>query len=101
PESRSHADATLTFGGLKAELIDPRSARFTGPVHVVDIGLGLSAEAAVAELLDSADLDTEFPRPGPESHKYSRGVIGVVAGSREYPGAGVLTTGAAVGTAPG
>lgn len=101
PESRIHADATLTFGGLKAELIDPRSARFTGPVHVVDIGLGLSAEAAVAELLAPEDLATEFPRPGPESHKYSRGVIGVVAGSREYPGAGVLTTGAAVGTAPG
>lgn len=101
PDSRIHADATLTFGGLKAELIDPRSARFTGPVRVVDIGLGLDSETAVAELLDSGDLDAEFPRPGPESHKYSRGVLGIVAGSREYPGAGVLTTGAAVSTGPG
>ncbi|MEL7583136.1 bifunctional ADP-dependent NAD(P)H-hydrate dehydratase/NAD(P)H-hydrate epimerase [Brevibacterium sp. LS14] len=101
PDSRVHADATLTFGGLKAELIDPRSARFTGPVRVVDIGLGLDSETAVAELLDSGDLAAEFPRPGPESHKYSRGVLGIVAGSREYPGAGVLTTGSAVNTGPG
>lgn len=99
--TRIHADATLTFGGLKAELIDPRTADFTGDIHLVDLGLPLDADAAVAELLDPDDLSAEFPRPRPESHKYSRGVLGIVAGSRDFPGAGVLTAGAAVNAAPG
>ena len=99
--TRIHADDTLTFGGLKAELIDPRTADFTGDIHLVDLGLPLDADAAVAELLDPDDLSAEFPRPRPESHKYSRGVLGIVAGSRDFPGAGVLTAGAAVNAAPG
>jgi hydroxyethylthiazole kinase-like uncharacterized protein yjeF len=32
----------------------------------------------------------------PTSHKYSRGIVGVIAGSNEYPGAAVLTTGGAL-----
>ena len=31
-----------------------------------------------------------LPQPGRRSHKYSRGVLGVVAGSQRYPGAAVL-----------
>ncbi|MDN6747084.1 MAG: NAD(P)H-hydrate dehydratase, partial [Brevibacterium sp.] len=95
-EDRLHADHTVTFGGLKTELIDPRVAAFTGTVHVVDIGLGLDENRATAELVDTADLNADFPRPQPEGHKYSRGVVGILAGSEEYPGAGVLTTTSAV-----
>ncbi|MDN6605844.1 NAD(P)H-hydrate dehydratase, partial [Brevibacterium sp.] len=95
-EDRIHADHTVTFGGLKTELIDPRVAAFTGTVHVVDIGLGLDENRATAELVDTADLNADFPRPQPEGHKYSRGVVGILAGSEEYPGAGVLTTTSAV-----
>ncbi|GAA1631781.1 MULTISPECIES: bifunctional ADP-dependent NAD(P)H-hydrate dehydratase/NAD(P)H-hydrate epimerase [Brevibacterium] len=101
PDSRIHADATLTFGGLKADLVDPRAAAFTGAVDVVDIGLDLDPAEAVAEVLDIGDLIAEFPRPVAADHKYSRGVLGVVAGSAMYPGAGVLTSGAAVNTAAG
>ncbi len=31
-----------------------------------------------------------LPRPTPDAHKYTRGVVGVRAGSEQYPGAGVL-----------
>ena len=34
--------------------------------------------------------------PGPADDKYSQGVVGVIAGSARYPGAGVLCAGAAV-----
>ena len=34
--------------------------------------------------------------PGPASDKYSQGVVGIAAGSADYPGAAVLCTGAAV-----
>lgn len=95
-EDRIHADHTVTFGGLKAELIDPRVAAFTGTVHLVDIGLELHENQATAEVVDTDDLNAGFPRPEPDGHKYSRGVVGILAGSEEYPGAGVLTTTSAV-----
>ncbi|MBM6589014.1 NAD(P)H-hydrate dehydratase [Brevibacterium sp. RIT 803] len=95
-DGRIHADHTVTFGGLKAELIDPRVAAFTGTVHLVDIGLELHENQATAEVVDTDDLNADFPRPQPDGHKYSRGVVGILAGSEEYPGAGVLTTTSAV-----
>jgi hydroxyethylthiazole kinase-like uncharacterized protein yjeF len=100
-ETRLHADRTVTFGGLKAELVDPRVNEFTGSIDVIDIGLGLDTGLAFAELLDSDDLVTDFPRPDAAGHKYSRGVVGVLAGSEDYPGAGVLTTTSAVNTGAG
>jgi len=39
--------------------------------------------------------------PTDQDHKYTRGVLGVVTGSRQYPGAAVLTTAAAVATGLG
>lgn len=100
-EQRLHADRTVTFGGLKSELVDPRAAAFTGPIDVIDIGLDLDPDLAAAELLDSADLVADFPRPEPSGHKYSRGITGVLAGSEDYPGAGVLTTTSAVSAGAG
>ncbi|WP_420096372.1 bifunctional ADP-dependent NAD(P)H-hydrate dehydratase/NAD(P)H-hydrate epimerase [Brevibacterium sediminis] len=100
-EKRLHADRTVTFGGLKAELIDPRVDEFIGTIDVIDIGLGLDPRSAAAELLDHDDLVTGFPRPDETGHKYSRGVTGVLAGSEDYPGAGVLTTTSAVNTGAG
>jgi hydroxyethylthiazole kinase-like uncharacterized protein yjeF len=100
-EKRLHADRTVTFGGLKAELIDPRVDEFIGTIDVIDIGLGLDPSSAAAELLDHDDLVTGFPRPDETGHKYSRGVTGVLAGSEDYPGAGVLTTTSAVNTGAG
>ncbi|MCX6430821.1 MAG: NAD(P)H-hydrate dehydratase [Actinobacteria bacterium] len=39
--------------------------------------------------------------PSPDDDKYSRGVLGVIAGSPEYPGAAILTTSAALQTGLG
>ncbi|WP_166973174.1 NAD(P)H-hydrate dehydratase [Brevibacterium atlanticum] len=100
-DQRLHADRTVTFGGLKSELVDPRVTAFTGSIDVIDIGLDLDPELADSELLDSADLAADFPRPEPTGHKYSRGITGVLAGSEDYPGAGVLTTTSAVNAGAG
>ncbi len=40
-------------------------------------------------------------RPTERDHKYTRGVLGVVTGSRQYPGAAVLTCAAALATGLG
>lgn len=52
--------------------------------------LDLSLPAAALERLDQDDLLRHWPRPGRSDHKYSRGVLGVVAGSTAYPGAAQL-----------
>lgn len=88
------ADVTVTFGGAKPGLLLPPASRRAGRVQVVDLGLPLPERPAVARLAD-ADVADLWPVPGPEDHKYSRGVLGVVAGTPAYPGAAVLTVSAA------
>ena len=80
--------ATVTFGTHKvAHLVDP-AARAAGTVHLVDIGLDLP-DADVAAL-QADDVAALLPVPEPAAHKYTRGVVGVRAGSAQYPGAAVL-----------
>jgi ADP-dependent NAD(P)H-hydrate dehydratase / NAD(P)H-hydrate epimerase len=91
------ADVTVTFGTIKPGLLIDPGAGHAGTVELIDIGLGpyLAGEpAAVAPQAD--DIGALLPRPGPESDKYRRGVIGVLAGSDRFAGAAVLATGGAV-----
>ena len=48
------------------------------------------------EALQPVDVAALLPVPGPFEHKYTRGVVGVRAGSQTYPGAAVLCTSGAV-----
>ncbi|MFM9135337.1 MAG: NAD(P)H-hydrate dehydratase, partial [bacterium] len=41
------------------------------------------------------DIADVVPEPGPEDYKYSRGVVGIAAGSAAYRGAALMCTGAA------
>ena len=91
------ADVTVTFGAFKPGLlIDPGSGH-AGVVELVDIGLGPyldpTPEASAPQAEDIAEL---LPRPGAESDKYRRGVLGLLAGSDKYTGAALLSTGGAV-----
>jgi hydroxyethylthiazole kinase-like uncharacterized protein yjeF len=90
------ADLTVTFGTHKiAHLVDP-AAQAAGVVHLVDIGLDLPL--APVEALQASDVAALLPVPSGNEQKYSRGVVGVRAGSSTYPGAAVLcTSGAATG----
>ncbi|WP_263118301.1 bifunctional ADP-dependent NAD(P)H-hydrate dehydratase/NAD(P)H-hydrate epimerase [Cellulomonas sp. RIT-PI-Y] len=89
------ADLTVTFGGVKAGLLLPPSSAVAGTVWPVDLGLGLDDEHAAVIRLDPEDVAALWPVPGPGDHKYTRGVLGVVAGTAAYPGAAVLTVSAA------
>jgi hydroxyethylthiazole kinase-like uncharacterized protein yjeF len=83
------ADVTVTFGTHKiAHLVDPAAAA-CGAVHLVDLGLELPQ--APVEALQPEDVAELVPRPAPHAHKYTRGVVGVRAGSAAYPGAGLLS----------
>jgi hydroxyethylthiazole kinase-like uncharacterized protein yjeF len=87
------ADVTVTFGALKTGLVVGAGRECAGEVHVVDIGLALPAPSV--QVLEADDVAALLPVPSGSDDKYTRGVIGVVAGSAGYPGAGVLATGAA------
>jgi ADP-dependent NAD(P)H-hydrate dehydratase / NAD(P)H-hydrate epimerase len=85
------ADLTVTFGTHKvAHLVDPASAA-CGALHLVDLGLDhdVLGEPVVAALQPD-DVRRLLPRPGPFAQKYTRGVVGVRAGSGTYPGAALL-----------
>ena len=94
------ADLTVTFGARKPGLLLPPGSRAAGRVELVDLGLDLTGPPAVARL-EPADVADLWPVPASDAHKYTRGVVGVVAGSRAYQGAALLTTSAAVLTGVG
>ena len=91
PGAAVRADATVTFGSYKPGLlIDPARER-AGALRLVDIGLApyLPARPDVVAL-QHVDIARLLPVPTAESDKYRRGVVGVAAGSAQYPGAAVL-----------
>src|SRR5207244_4109658 len=89
------ADMTVTFGCLKPGLLIGAGAVAAGRVELVDIGLLPFLPAARLEVLTAADVAGAVPRPGPADDKYTRGVVGVAAGSARYTGAALLATAAA------
>src|SRR4051794_1226876 len=90
---------TVTFGAVKLGLVVGEGRAYAGQVHLVDIGLDLPA--ATAHQFSDADAAARLAPPSATDDKYSQGVVGIVAGSATYPGAGVLCTGAALRTRPG
>lgn len=119
------ADITVTFGGLRlAHALAPEC----GTVFVADIGETIDDEDTLGEYLEYSgeeELETFLavnthlemqgvpalpPMPHtmvqrfePQIHdnKYTNGVLAILAGSAQYPGAGILCTGAALNTNSG
>jgi hydroxyethylthiazole kinase-like uncharacterized protein yjeF len=97
PGAAVTADVTVTFGCLKPALVVGPAAALAGQVELVDIGIGSALRADPAlRVPDDADVASWWPRLGPASEKYTRGVVGVATGSVMYPGAAVLSTSGAL-----
>ncbi len=90
------AALTLTFGTYKPGLMVGAGRAHAGRVELVDLGLDEGLGAPVLEALESADVAGLLPAPDPVADKYTRGVLGIAAGSQQYTGAAVLCVGAAV-----
>ena len=88
------ATTTVTMGGLKQGLLVGAGADYAGDVRLVDLGFDLDRPSL--HVLDPEDVAGLLPVPGVTDDKYTRGVVGVAAGSKQFPGAAVLCTGAAV-----
>jgi hydroxyethylthiazole kinase-like uncharacterized protein yjeF len=76
------ADLTLAMGALKPAHVLPRSAARCGRVRLIDLGLDLT-QACVRVICRPARRAPDF-----RTHKYMRGMVGVVAGA--MPGAAEL-----------
>ncbi|HEU4958785.1 MAG TPA: NAD(P)H-hydrate dehydratase [Sphingomonas sp.] len=80
-------DVTLALGAVKpGHLLQP-AARYCGAVRVIDIGISVNSSV---EVLEKPCL----PVPGPDSYKYTRGMVAVVAGPMR--GASLLAATAAM-----
>ncbi|MCW2829765.1 MAG: bifunctional ADP-dependent NAD(P)H-hydrate dehydratase/NAD(P)H-hydrate epimerase [Aeromicrobium sp.] len=93
------ADATITFGTYKpALLVSPAAGAAgwndTAIAELVDIGLDPYLPAPAIEAIEPSDghllVQTFRWLQEPTSHKYSRGVVGIAAGSEQYAGAAHL-----------
>lgn len=92
------ADRTVTFGAYKPGLLLPPAAHVAGTVERADVGLGTTHGPQIPGTLRLEDDDAAalLRVPTARDHKYTRGVVGVVAGTEKYPGAGVLATAGAI-----
>ncbi len=88
------ADETVTFSVAKPVHLLPPTEQACGLLTVVDIGLEI-ADDPVVRRLDHDDVAGLWPVPVASDDKYSRGVLGVVAGGESYTGAALLTVTAA------
>lgn len=95
PAAVVNADATVTFGCLKSGLLLSPGRDRAGAVLLVDIGLDAALPPASLHALDPLDLAASVPEPEHDDYKYSRGVVGIAAGSPRYRGAAFMATGAA------
>lgn len=99
PSSYVKADGTITFGTYKnGLLVTPASSAAgwngTAIAELVDIGLGPHLGTPSLEAIEADDghllVNTFGWLSEPSSHKYSRGVVGIAAGSEQYAGAAHL-----------
>jgi ADP-dependent NAD(P)H-hydrate dehydratase / NAD(P)H-hydrate epimerase len=85
-------DLTLALGAVKPSHLLQPAARHCGAVRLVDIGLAADSRAGV---LARPDL----PEPGPDAHKYTRGMVAIVGGAMR--GAALLAATAAMRSGAG
>jgi hydroxyethylthiazole kinase-like uncharacterized protein yjeF len=92
PGAHLTADVTVTFGEAKPCLLLPPACHVAGRLVLVDVGLPrLDIMKRAVQRWGGDSVASDWPVPEYFDHKYTRGVLGVVAGSDEYPGAAVLS----------
>ncbi|WP_082159889.1 bifunctional ADP-dependent NAD(P)H-hydrate dehydratase/NAD(P)H-hydrate epimerase [Actinobaculum suis] len=99
PALRAHI--TVTMGAAKAGLVVPPARGNAGKIDLVELGFAATLGPWAVATLSDADVADLWDIPGPEAHKYTRGVAGILAGSTPYPGAGLLATAGARAMGPG
>ncbi|RRR37477.1 bifunctional ADP-dependent NAD(P)H-hydrate dehydratase/NAD(P)H-hydrate epimerase [Schaalia georgiae] len=97
------AEVTVTMGAHKEALVLPPAAGCAGRIERVELGFvpADAEQSPPVALHTAASAAAHYHAPAFEDHKYTRGVVGVVAGSDTYPGAGVLAVRGALASGVG
>ena len=96
PSCHVRADTTVTFGTYKTALLVSPAATAASSIAFVDIGLANHLGPPLIEAIEPedghviAELLQPMLDPTASVHKYTRGVVGVAAGSDAYAGAAHL-----------
>ncbi|WP_311648173.1 NAD(P)H-hydrate dehydratase [Rothia mucilaginosa] len=101
-EPSLRADRTVTFIGHKLPAGTSHSVH-SGDIKLYDLGVpeALDAHKPALRVLDREDYRELIEIPDEHSHKYTRGVLGMLTGSLEYPGAALMSVRAALNTGVG
>jgi len=92
------SDLTITLGELKRGLFFGDGYAASGVVEKGSIGLGdkfFAGQIAEDFLIERKDVKSFIPLKEKNLHKYTAGKVFLIAGSKEYGGAAVLTSSAA------
>lgn len=84
------ADITVMFGALKPCAMLPPAAGACGRTDLVDFDFDLDRARPAVELIHRGHAQQAIRIPDVADGKYDRGVVGLITGSVEYPGAAVL-----------
>ena len=98
------ADRTVTIGLPKRGLVFHPGAARTGQLQVADIGFPESVVETLStpwSWMDAQSALDSVPPLEPTAHKYQRGALLLIAGSRQYPGAAALAAEAALRSGAG
>ena len=101
-EPSLRADRTVTFIGRKLPLGTAHSLH-AGDVKLYDLGVpeALNHHKPAIRVMERSDYRDTLEIPDEHSHKYTRGVLGMLTGSLEYPGAALMSVRAALNTGVG
>ncbi|OKL46053.1 bifunctional ADP-dependent NAD(P)H-hydrate dehydratase/NAD(P)H-hydrate epimerase [Boudabousia marimammalium] len=91
------ADVTVAMGGASSPLWLPPASLQCGTVEELDLGFDLLGQPARTIVVGREDLPDLLPPADAWSHKYNRGVVTILAGSENYPGAALLAASGAHG----
>ena len=101
-EPSLRADRTVTFSATSYRQA-PRHSVHSGDIKLYDLGVpeALNSHKPALRVLDREDYRELIEVPDEHSHKYTRGVLGMLTGSLEYPGAALMSVRAALNTGVG
>lgn len=90
------ADLTATIGFVKTGLLSDSATRYVGRLAWIPLPELAATEGDPAQLITPELLRTWLPPRNFDSHKGTYGRVGILAGSRNFPGAARLCTHAAL-----
>jgi len=106
PDEAVHIDAdiTATFHSLKTAHLHPDGNKHCGHIHIIDIGIPHlleQREAYYIDIIEPQAFENLFATRSVDAHKGSFGHTLTICGSVEKPGAGILSSYAALKSGTG